>query len=384
MINVIALPMTNIMNSNRDTFCPDQKIMINRAHRRDYLRQILHAAGKPVKTSDLHKRLVSWVSRKGDGSDVHHEKTTIRDLKVLRGLNYVECEEGVEDKRELFWKAVGRSHSLVLSPSDAMSLTAIFQHAERFGMKSATDALGGLRDYAELVMQDGSTRELDFNKRITSGTRFTILQPGKYNPEHLKRLQTAIMQDSPLEVGYLPRDADGFECIYQLKPLGLSHQDSNIYLSAYVLEEKWLDAGLKAELPHGKYNSNGPNKICALMLHRITKVEPGKRIINDPEGYDIRNDDAQKDLVSVHTPRQITRLLLSDNLHNRLTENPLEKNQKVKPCGSKWLLTCKTRDSQGLRLFLMANAADIEVLEPITLREHIQQMLIAALETYKK
>ncbi|TWC53076.1 putative DNA-binding transcriptional regulator YafY [Pseudomonas sp. SJZ080] len=372
------------MKSNRVTSCPYRKKMINRAHRRDYLRQILLAAGKSVSTAYLHKRLVGWVSRNGDGSDVHHERTTRRDLKVLKELHYVESEAGEDDKRELFWKAVGRSHSLVLSPSDAMSLTSIFQHAERFGLQSATEELKGLRHYAELVMQDGCERKLDFTKRITSGTRFTVLQPGKHNPEHLKCLQTAIMKDTPLEVGYLPRDADGVECIYQLKPLGLSHQDSNIYLSAYVVEEKWLGKEPDPELPRGKYSRNGPNKLCALMLHRITKVEPGKRNINDPEGYDVLSDEAQKDLVSVYTPPQLTRLLLSDNLYNRLAENPLEKDQKLEPFGNKWLLTCKTRDSQGLRLFLMANAADIEVLEPITLRDHIRQMLIAAVRTYQQ
>ncbi|MFL1524682.1 WYL domain-containing protein [Pseudomonas sp. O230] len=120
------------------------------------------------------------------------------------------------------------------------------------------------------------------------------------------------------------------------------------------------------------------------MLHRITKVEPGKRNINDPEGYDVLSDEAQKDLVSVYTPPQLTRLRLSNNLYNRLAENPLEKDQKLEPCGNKWLLTCNTRDSQGLRLFLMANAADIEVLEPIAMRDHIRQMLIAAVRTYEK
>lgn len=358
--------------------------MINPAYRRDYVRQILVAAGKPVKTAYIHKRLVSWVSRHGVCSDVHHEKTTLRDLKALKELKYVESEEGEDDRRELFWKPVGRSYSLVLSPSDAMSLTAIFQHAERFGLQSATDELKGLRDYAELAMQDGCERKLDFTKRITSGTRFTVLQPGKHNPEHLKRLQTAIMENSPLEVGYLPRDANGVECIYQLKPLGLSHQDSNIYLSAYVVEEKWLGKEPDSELPRGKYSSNGPNKLCALMLHRITKVEPGKRDINDPEGYDVHSDEAQKDLVSVYSPPQLTRLRLSPNLYNRLAENPLEKNQKLEPDGNKWLLTCKTRDTQGLRLFLMANAADIEVLKPIALRDHIRRMLIAALSTYEQ
>lgn len=372
------------MNSNRDTFCPESKKMINRAHRRDYLRQILHAAGTSVPTADIHKKLVRWVERNGDDGEVHHEKTTLRDLKVLEGLKYVQSERGAGDKRALLWKAVGRSHSLVLSPSDAMSLTAIFQHAERFGLQSATDELKGLRDYAELVMQDGSKRKLDFGKRVTSGTRFTVLQPGKVNPEHLKRLQTAIIEDSPLEVGYRPRDANGVECIYQLKPLGLSHQDSNIYLSAYVAEEKWLGKEPDPGLPRGKYSSNGPNSLCALMLHRITKVEPGKRNINDPEGYDVHSDEAQKDLVSMHTPPQLTRLCLSENLYNRLSENPLDKNQTLAPYGNKWLLTCEIRDTQGLRLFLMANAADIEVLEPQALRDHIRQLLIAAVGTYEK
>ncbi|MBF4213645.1 WYL domain-containing protein, partial [Pseudomonas donghuensis] len=73
---------------------------------------------------------------------------------------------------------------------------------------------------------------------------------------------------------------------------------------------------------------------------------------------------AQKDLVTIHSPAQKTRLRLSQNLYNRLAENPLDKNQKLLPDGDKWLLTCKVRDTQGLRLFLMANAVDIEVLEP--------------------
>ena len=358
--------------------------MINRAHRRDYLRQILHAAGKPVSTAHIHTQLVGWVERHGDDSDVHHEKTTIRDLKVLQELKYVQSEKDPNDKRGLLWVAVGRSHSLVLSPSDAMSLSAIFQHAERFGLQSATDEVKGLRDYAELVMQDGSVRKLNFSKRITSGTQFTVLQPGKHSSQHLKRLQTAILEDEPLEVWYRPRDTEGVECIYQLKPLGLSHQDSNIYLSAYVAEEQWLGKPPDPGMPRGKYSSNGPNTLCALMLHRITKIEPGKRIINDPEGYDIHADEAQKDLVTIHSPAQKTRLRLSENLYNRLSENPLDKNQKLSQEGGKWLLTCKIRDTQGLRLFLMANAADIEVIEPLALRTHIHEMLVAALKTYEQ
>jgi len=357
--------------------------MINRAHRRDYLLQILRAAGNPVPTNELHKELIRWVDRHGDGDEVHEKKTTIRDLRILESLNYVRSAKDKGDTRNLCWKAVGRSHSLALSPSDAMSLTAIFQHAERFGLHSATHELKGLRDYAELAMQDGSLRKLDFSKRVTSGTRFTVLQPGVVNPEHLKRLQMAIIEGRPLEVEYRPRDAGGVKCIYQLKPLALSHQDSNIYLSAYVLEEEWLGEAPDPEQPRGKYSSNGPNSLCALMLHRITKVEPGKRDIDDPKDYDVHSEEAQKDLVTIHTLPQKTRLLLSENLYNRLSENPLDANQKLVPNGSRWLLTCKIRDTQGLRLFLMSNAADIEVLEPLNLREYIRKSLATALKMYE-
>jgi predicted DNA-binding transcriptional regulator YafY len=46
------------------------------------------------------------------------------------------------------------------------------------------------------------------------------------------------------------------------------------------------------------------------------------------------------------------------------------------------LLTCEIRDTQGLRLFLMANAADIEVLEPQALRDHVHKLLSAAVKNY--
>lgn len=357
--------------------------MTNISHRRDYLRQILQKAGSFVPTAELHKTLLGWVERGRD--DVKYlKKTTLRDLRALEEAGYVESKNDPDDKRVLFWRATGRSHSLTMSPADAMTLTAIFQHAERFGLQSSTEELKGLRTYAEWVMQDRAKRNLDFGKRIISGTRFTVLLPGKVDPDHLKRLQLAILDNTPMEIGYLPREAGGVECIYQLKPLALSHQDSNIYLSAYVLEEKWPE-GSEPEpgSKRGKYSSNGPKSMCALMLHRMTKVEPGKRLIDDPENYDVHSHSAQKDLVTIYTsaPEQI-KLRLSANLHNRLSENPLAKDQKLVLDGENWLLTCNLHDTQGLRLFLMSNAADIEVLEPLDLRTHIHETLSAAMGFY--
>jgi predicted DNA-binding transcriptional regulator YafY len=357
--------------------------MTNISHRRDYLRQILQKADSFLSTKELHQTLLRWVEQDRDDLK-HHKKTTLRDLKVLEEGGYVESRHDPDDERVLFWRATGRSHSLTMSPANAMTLTAIFQHAERFGLQSSTDELKGLRNFAELVMQDRAKRNLDFGKRITSGTRFTVLLPGKVDPEHLKRLQLAILDNTPLEIGYLPRDAGGVECTYQLKPLALSHQDSNIYLSAYVLEEEWPEGSEPTpDSKRGKYSSNGPKSMCALMLHRMTRVEPGKRLIDDPENYDVHSHAAQKDLVTIHTTApQPIKLRLSANLHNRLSENPLEKDQTLVPDGENWILACKLHDTQGLRLFLMSNAADIEVLEPPGLRAHIRHTLETARAFY--
>ncbi|HDS1695122.1 putative DNA-binding transcriptional regulator YafY [Pseudomonas sp. BP6] len=47
-------------------------------------------------------------------------------------------------------------------------------------------------------------------------------------------------------------------------------------------------------------------------------------------------------------------------------------------------MTCQLKDSLGLRLFLLSNAAGIEVLAPSELREYVCEKLHEALERYKR
>ena len=278
-----------------------------------------------------------------------------------------------------------RDSALTLLPTEAMTLAAIFDHANRFGLHTHTDQLKGLKAYANRAMNRVEKRQIDVEKRITTGTRFLVLAPGKTDLGHLKRLQQAICYDEPLEVTYLPRDADGTQCVYQLKPLGLSHQDSNTYLSAYVLEEEWADGYVpEPGKPRGKYSSNGPKSMCALMLHRIVKIEPGKRLIEDPDDYDIHSFEAQRHLMTIHDEEPVDLVLrLSANLYNRLWENPLTDDQVLQQDSDGWWkLTCSIQDSQGLRLFLLSNAADIEVKKPTNLRAHVHDTLQRALSLY--
>jgi len=354
--------------------------MINHHRRRTVLRKILQREGKSLSTADIHSELCRWFS---DFS--LHVKTTLRDLEALTEAEWVTQGETGSDKKSKYWKTGRGSFDLTLSPTEAMTLAAIFDHAERFGFPPHTEQLSKLREYATTEITKHSKRTMAWTQRITSGTRFTLLNPGKYDPAHLDLIQGAILDDASLEVTYLPRDAGGVECIYLLKPLALSYQDSNVYLSAYVLEEQWPQGRMPAPgTCRGKYSSNGPKTMCALMLHRMVEVKASWLEIPGPNNYDVNSIEAQQHLMTIHgdSPVQL-KLRLGPNLQNRLTENPLAEDQVVvRNADDKWDLSCTLHDTQGLRLFLLSNAGDIEVLEPLVIRTHVRDTLRRAVSAY--
>lgn len=353
--------------------------MNNFEFRRERLLQVMSRQHQAQPASALFK-LMHGNQSEWSGS----LKTINRDLRYFEDKGVVLAEEQ-RDGLPTLWRISKYHHEIKLLPTEAMTLSAIFDHADRFGLKTHTGQLKDLRDFATRVMNHQTRRGIDLGRRITSGTRFMVLQPGRYDPALLTRLQQAIFHDEPLAVTYRPRDADDALCVYQLKPLALSHQDSNTYLSALVAQEQWLDGYQPdPDKPRGKYGSNGPGNLCALMLHRIVAVDTGRLNIADPEGYDVHSLEAQRHLMSIHGDREIRlELRLSANLYNRLWENPLADDQVLQPDGAEhWTLTCDILDSQGLRLFLLSNAGDIEVKQPATLRAHVRDTLRKAVQLY--
>lgn len=333
-----------------------------------------------MSTEELHAEVMNkWANGQ------INPRTTRRDLDELEEAELVKrFEKGWgKNHRSWYWGLGRSSFDLALSPEDAMTLTAIFQHAASFGFGSNSDELNKLRDHAAGELRSRSARRLLVEGRIVTGTRFTVLQPGQHNPAHLTLIQSAMITDQSLEVLYRPRDAGEVRCSYLLKPLALAYQDSNVYLSAFVVRETWHGPEPDPALPRGKYSSNGPGSLCALMVHRMLDIKTSWEHIVEPVGYDIRSAPAQKDLMTVHAAEPIAlKLRLSESLHNRLTENALAVDQRVERDGNQWQLRCRILDTQGLRLFLLSNAPHIEVIEPLHLREHIRAELVSALTHY--
>lgn len=343
----------------------------------------------------LRQRLLDLLNREKGASltsaEVHTRlakpkpslKTVKRALESLSGPGGPVVKENAGQGKRTGWKIGKHSLSLALQPTEAMTLYAIFEHADRFGMQLHTQDLDELRDYVVQVMKGHSLARPDLRDRVTSATRFQLLQPGRYDPNHLTRIQVAIRDAQPLRVVYRTREPGEILCVYHLKPLALAYQDSNIYLSAYVKEEQWPE-GYEPGERRAKYCSNGPNSLCGLMLHRIVEVSSSPWVIEDPDGYDLHSLEVQKHLVSIYSGEPVQlRLRLSPNLHNRLSENPLCKEQQLSLMDDgRWELTCSMHDTQGLRLFLMSNVADIEVCEPASLRTYVKNSLAKAVALY--
>ena len=122
---------------------------------------------------------------------------------------------------------------------------------------------------------------------------------------------------------------------------------------------------------------------CVLILHRVVSVSTSFLDIPDPKNYRFNSFAIQKDLMTVHDQEEIDLVLgLGPNLLNRLTENRLNETQKIEPTEAGGILKCSVQDTQGLRLFLMSNADEIEVLQPTYLREHMRKTLMKALHMY--
>lgn len=350
---------------------------ISKEQRRKTLLSILQREGDPLLTEEIHALQSRWMEQ------VPHLKTTLRDLQVLASDGLVSGEKPARQK-SYQWTLRKARLELALTPAESMTMIAILQHAERFGFKVVADQLVELREHALGVIRRHSKHDLVGQGRILTGTRFMTLLPGAYDTAHLETIQTAMLDGQTLQVVYRPRDAGDVECLYILKPLALSFQDSNVYLCAFIESERWPDGSAPAaDTPRGKYSSQGPGKQCVLMLHRMVSVDSYWLAAPDPTAYNVSAFEVQKDLMTIHDETPIgLKLRLQANLFNRLTENPISENQRIEYTAAGPLLQCSIQDTQGLRLFLMSNADEIEVLEPAYLRDHIKGLLSRALERY--
>lgn len=311
--------------------------------RHDLILRLLPGKENAISINTIRQRVAN------QGIDVSI-KTIQRDLVDL-GLQYPQIRSKPMGKANLWWAEKSLSR-LYMLPTDAMNLVMIMNHAARFGMAAQVQKLAPIRDYAISLLK-GNRPAQDCSGKVISNTRFVVLEPSPVNPEVLEVIQNALLDDDSVEVLYLKRGAHEPRLLH-LKPLGLSYQDSNIYLSCIF-----------KGLPKGQ--------VAALPLHRFQSAKTTRDNLEAPHDFDINSNEARRSLISQRSEHPVRlKLRISQALYERLHENALTTDQQLQPTADGWwLMTGSLHLSQGLDLWLLSQGEYLEVLEPIELREQI-------------
>ena len=311
--------------------------------RHELILGLLPSKDSALDSNAIHQRVAN--------QGIHVDRRTIqRDLSELEQKfpHVHSCPKG---NAKLWWAEKSLSR-LSMLPTDAMNLVMIMQHAAKFGMAAQVENLAPLRDYAISLLK-GKRPSQDCSGKVISNTRFVVLQPGKVKPEVLEVVQQALLENSSIEAFYLKRGASEPRTLH-IKPLGLSYQDSNIYL---VCIFKGLADGTLASLP----------------LHRFHSAKATWEDLEAPGSFEMNSFEVKRSLISQKTEHPIQlKLRISQALYERLDENALTSDQQLQPTTDGWwLMTGCLPLSQGLDLWLLSQGEHLEVLEPIELREQM-------------
>jgi len=321
----------------------NKDVNVEQLRRHELILGLLPSKDSPLDSNAIHQRVAS--------QGIQVDKRTIqRDLLELE-QKFPHVHSKSKGKAKFWWAEKSLSR-LSMLPTDAMNLVMIMDHAARFGMAAQVANLAPLRDYATSLLK-GNRPQQDCSGKVISNTRFVVLKPGPVKPEVLEVVQQALLENSSIEALYLKRGASEPRTLH-IKPLGLSFQDSNIYL---VCIFKGLADGTLASLP----------------LHRFHSAKATWEDLEAPGGFEMNSFEVKRSLISQKTehPTQL-KLRISQALYERLDENALTSDQQLQPTADGWwLMTGSLPLSQGLDLWLLSQGEHLEVLEPIELREQM-------------
>lgn len=184
-------------------------------------------------------------------------------------------------------------------------------------------------------------------------------QPPKLRPHILESLQQAVATEHQIEVRYAPFNSNSKEL--RLHPLSLVQRGNATYLLATTFD--YPDVLLYA-------------------VHRFEKITLLDEPAQIPEGYSVDAHLATGALEFGGGQEITLKAKLSDALAMYLTETPLHPDQKIQHRDDCYQLTAKVHDSWQLQFWILSQGAEIEVLQPKSLRAQIRTSLESALLRY--
>lgn len=330
---------------------------VSTRERRETVADWVRAAGKKgITAPKIHARLRE---ERGICTSI---KTVQRDLNFLAACQVVQPAASQSESAPRWTAIAGARHALaepakpILSGAElksarvALGIVTLFEQASHLLHQAALDDLREQYESSKALLTRVLPHEGRWLGKVVTGTQHLQLLQAPINSEILRAVQLALLGNYQLQVRYFAVTQQK-ENDYTIHPLGLSYQDSSIYLVCHF---------------------DGEEKIRCLPLHRFRSVKPlESRQTLIPKAFDIQNH-IQRILVE---PEFVNlKLRINNNLRRRLdaTETPLAAEQKITPLGNEWhLLECQIQYTQGLEWWILSHGATVEVLEPASLRASV-------------
>jgi predicted DNA-binding transcriptional regulator YafY len=328
----------------------DQPRAMTTLERRNLVLELIPYAGKGTITKiEVYLRVLEMLP----GSSFC-DRTIERDLKAFYESGKIENLGPAGGAKQ--WHRIDQAPPC--SPQDgqlksakvALGMVMLIEHASHLVHRAALKDLQDNYQQSRHLLNKLHPLEGRWLNKVVTGTQHLQLLPAQINESFLHEVQQALIEGYQLAIRYYSRRSRE-EKSKIISPLGLSYQDSSIYVVC-----------LEADEP----------EVRTLPLHRFRAIKPLEaRLAREPSNFDLRQH-VQRILVE-DQPIQL-KMRISPALRDRLdvSETPLSKKQRLTPMHDGcWLLECEIEYTQGLEWWVLSHGATLEVLEPLSLRQAI-------------
>lgn len=251
-----------------------------------------------------------------------------------------------------------------MSPLQALTLELAREHLANLLPASLLETLAPYFKCAEGVLSsgDGVRKLASWRKKVAIVPPTQPLIPPNYPEEIIEAVHSALLTEQQLEITYASRDQLK-QKKYPIHPLGIVQRGSVTYLVATIYE--YTDIRL-------------------FTLHRIHAATVLDKPVITPPKFDLAQY-ISKGAFGFEESGAIKLVArFTNSAAEHLSETPLSMNQESYPDQPGWMRVIATvPDTAQLRWWLMGFGKEVEVLEPITLRNEFVNMVQSMSKVYK-
>ncbi len=278
-------------------------------------------------------------------------RTIQRDLNKL-SVSFPLSNETEGRKNYWFWIEEATIQDLPgMDPVTALAFHMAKSYLEPLLPKTTLNLLRPYFTRAKEVLNDETKSSLrKWPEKVKTIERGQKLQAASIDSGIQQTIYQALLEEKTLQGSYTPRGQDNPKD-YLIHPLGIVHRMGVVYLICTL----WQYDDIKQ-----------------LALHRF------KAATIEDEAANIRSDfslteyiESDQKLAYPRGSKNINlKLLFDKTVAEHLAETPLSENQKIIPQGdTKVLVTATVSDTMELQWWLQAFGDNVEVIEPVQMRE---------------